>query len=230
MAKRPIFVSNETTRGLVQTIDVEFNWYAGFSLAQMQKSVNSLHENARKKGIAPVLEISSKSPSQLGVQLSAFNLRFNYMGHSLTVETAYQGSKVFQSGGPFVDIYSLSSRDAKRDERLQNHGALSHFNFFGLIWELQPTTAFYDWLYIQALLQNPRLCDALKDYKAFSDIVFNPQKSFSCQARTAALYLSLEKMGLVQQVTNNPGEFEKVYEMSEEKKMKPEKYHQASLL
>jgi hypothetical protein len=51
-----------------------FEWHPGFSKSQAQKSIASLHCAAAEAGIAPVLEISSKSPDPLGVSLSAFNL------------------------------------------------------------------------------------------------------------------------------------------------------------
>ena len=67
------------------------------------KSVDSLHAAALKlPGISRVLEVSSKSREELGVALSAFNLTFTTLKHNRTfsVECAYQGSKVFERGGP----------------------------------------------------------------------------------------------------------------------------------
>ena len=34
-------------------------------------------------------------------------------------------------------------------------------------------------------------------YDAFTDIEFNPKKSINCQAQAAAVYVSLEKQGLL---------------------------------
>jgi hypothetical protein len=146
------------------------------------------------RGISPVLEISSKSPEPLGVSLSAFNLRFEIApGNIVSVESAFQGSKVFGNGGPFSDLYQRSSRDAKTDPRLRNSGNLKAFNLLGEAFPLQPLTAFYDWLYIRALIANRDLSSELLIYRGFSDIAFNPERSINCQARSAALFVALSE-------------------------------------
>jgi len=65
-------------------------------------------------------------------------------------------------------------------------------------WPLQPLTLFYDWLYITALQQNKDILSDLLNYEAFTDIEYNPDKSVSCQARSAALYVSLSHEGLIE--------------------------------
>lgn len=62
-----------------------------------------------------------------------------------------------------------------------------------------PRTAFYDWLYINALIENPQLAEKLNGYDGFTDIAFNPDKGINCQARSAALYVSLAKLGVLEQ-------------------------------
>ncbi len=143
-------------------------------------------------GVRNPLEVSSKSEMTLGVALSSFNLKFRTAkGRVLTVEAAFQGSKVFEGGGPYLDIFNMSPMDAKRDERLRASGKLIKFSFYGSDWELEPKTAFYDWLYINALLKNPELASAVTDHDGFTDIEFNPEKSINCQARSVALYCAL---------------------------------------
>ena len=199
MANRPIFTPDFNGFPYVGTVDIEFKWHPGFAKSQMQKSILSLHEAAEKQGIAPILEISRKSESRLGVSLSAFNLPLEAEnGRKMSVECAYQGSKVFENGGPYHDLYSVSSRTAKTDERLQTSGELIGFNFCGEDFPTEPKTAFYDWLYITALYQQKKdLMQKLESYQGFSDIVFNPSKSLNCQARAAALYVSFSKNGLM---------------------------------
>lgn len=193
MAKRPIFVPMLDGKRLVLERYVDFQWHAGFAKSQKQKSIRELHEMAlRDYNVQNPLEISSKSEDPLGVSLSSFNLRFTTKrGRVLTVEAAFQGSKVFERGGPFVDIFEMSPIDAKRDERLKNSGALTKFTFFGSDWLLEPKTAFYDWLYINALLKNQNLTHMLTDRDGFTDIEFNPERSINCQARSAALFCAL---------------------------------------
>lgn len=199
MANRPIFTPDFSGFPYVDTVDIEFKWYPGFAKSQMQKSILSLHEAAEKQGITPILEISRKSALPLGVSLSAFILPLESPnGQKMSVECAYQGSKVFENGGPYDDLYFVSSKSAKTDERLQTSGELIGFNFCGEDFPTEPKTAFYDWLYITALYQKKKdLMQQLESYQGFSDIVFNPSKSLNCQARAAALYVSFFKNGLM---------------------------------
>jgi hypothetical protein len=206
MANRPIFTPDFSGFPYVDTVDIEFKWYPGFAKSQMQKTIVSLHEAAEKRGIAPILEISRKSASRLGVSLSAFNLPLETeSGQKMSVECAYQGSKVFEKGGPYHDLYWESSRAAKTDERLQNSGELIAFNLCGEDFPAEPKTAFYDWLYITALFQKKKdLMQQLETYQGFSDIVFNPSRSLNCQARAAALFVALSKNGLInEQIFSN---------------------------
>ena len=71
-----------------------------------------------------------------------------------------------------------NSRDAKRDERLRNSGKLIYFQYGTRRFELIPYTYFYNWLYINTLSLHQDLCDKIIEYTAFTDIEFNPQKSF----------------------------------------------------
>jgi hypothetical protein len=48
---------------------------------------------------------------------------------------------------------------------------------------------------LQGLAANPDLAEQLLNYTAFTDIEFNPERSLNCQARTAALYVSLHREG-----------------------------------
>src|SRR5690349_716503 len=130
MAERPIFIPRFEGRALVATKYVEFQWFPGMSSVQKQRSIDSLHSAARRiPGINRVLEVSSKSREDLGVALSAFNLKFTTLKYNLvmSVECAFQGSKVFERGGPYTDLYDKTSREAKKDERLRSSGNLTGF-------------------------------------------------------------------------------------------------------
>jgi hypothetical protein len=166
---------------------------------QAQRSIASLHERAKSQiRVERVLEISSKSLDALGVALSAFNLMIRTpKGREYSLECAYQSAKVFERGGPFLDLREMRSIDAKRDPRLLQNGRLIKFSIYGCDWDLQPRTAFYDWLYINALHKHTELAKQVLDYRAFSDIAFNPERSINCQAYAAALYVSLHQRGLL---------------------------------
>lgn len=200
MAYRPLFIPNLDGPVLVKTVNVTFDWFSGPALSQKQRSIDSLHAVARKvPGIDKVMEVSGKSNDPQGNALSAFNLLLAMPDRSpISVECAFQGSKVFEQGGPYTDIYDKSSLEAKRDERLQNSGQLTGFRFMDVDWPLEPPTAFFDWLYISALKQTPALIDDLAQYSAFTDIEFNAEKSINCQAYSIALYVSLFKRKMLE--------------------------------
>jgi len=196
---------------LVQEVQVNFEWHSGFSVVQKQKNIRDLHFQASILGYAPILEISTKSENILGRSLSAFNLKIEVDGTLSNVENFYQSSKVFENGGPFVDLLSSSPIEAKRDERLRSSGRLTNFYLFGKTWELIPRTAFYDWLYLTALIQIPKESRKLLDYNGFSDIEFNPNKSLNCQARSAAMYVSLLKRNVLEEALINSEFFLSLY-------------------
>ena len=75
MSTRLNFIPTIAPTNLVKEIEISFEWYPGFAISQKQKSIESLHFVASKKGYGSLLEISTKSPEPLGRSLSAFNLQ-----------------------------------------------------------------------------------------------------------------------------------------------------------
>lgn len=212
MAERPVFLPLPANPPYVRTLSFALTWHGGFSASQKQRNVAALHAAAMKAGVAPLLEVSTKSGEKLGQRLSAFSLRVkSESAGSIPLECAYQGSKVFESGGPFTDLFSVAHpRDAKRDRRLQESGRLIGFEFNGEYFPTEPKTAFYDWLYINAIFDHrdwlqkqSRFCD----YAGFTDIEFNPAKSINCQARACALFAALMGNGLLEQAVETPMTF-----------------------
>lgn len=223
MAKRPIFIPEYSGNAFVNRDNIDFHYYSGFAVVQKQKSIDSLHEAIHKKyGFKKILEVSSKSQDQLGIDLSAFNLMMidKKLNKRFSVECAFQSSKVFEYGGPFIDLLDRTSREAKKDQRLKESGELLNFSFYGREWDLLPRTAFYDWLYINALNANPQYHDDLSQYEAFTDIEFNPEKSINCQANSIAMFLSIKQKGLLDQVKNQDT-FLKLHKMYESQKKYP---------
>lgn len=115
----------------------------------------------------------------------------------ISLESAFQGSKVFEEGGPYSELYYKNSIEARRDERLRRSGKLVGFNFQGMDFPTEPKTAFYDWLYLNALALNEEIMLELEGYGGFTDIEFNPNKSINCQARSCALCVSLRIKGVM---------------------------------
>ncbi|MCP4745615.1 MAG: hypothetical protein GY874_05655 [Desulfobacteraceae bacterium] len=208
MAKRPVFIPRKDGNLGVLEQNIEFKWFPGMAKSQKQKSIKSLHMAAEHTGIKPFLEISSKSENDLGVSLSAFNLMITSKSEKIfSVESAFQSSKVFQNGGPYVDLLDKTSREAKKDIRLKNSGKLLRFCFYNRIFPLKPRTFFYDWLYIKTLKLNKQLADKMLHYSGFTDIEFNPAKSINCQAFSAALYVSLFFSSLIDDALNSKDSF-----------------------
>jgi hypothetical protein len=213
MAERPVFIPETSGELLVRTAMVEFDWFPGMASVQRRRSVLSLHAAARGMKLCEApLEVSSKSEEAVGVALSAFNLATvtPKHGRAFTVETAYQSSKVFEGGGPYRDLLFGTSADAKKDPRLSASGRLTHFEFFGELWALEPKTAFYDWIYLNALHRNPELVGHLSRFDAFTDIEFNPKRSINCQAYSVALYRSLSMRGLLAEAISERRYYERI--------------------
>ena len=201
MASRPVFVPGKR-KNEADVYMTEFQWNSGLAVSQKQKNITALHEAfVQRFPERKVLEISSKSLQPLGVKLSAFNLTkmVPSLGREVPVECVFQGGKVFSAGGPYVDLYGASSKDAKKDSRLRSSGVLKEFCFEGERIPTSPTTAFYNWLYVNALLEHPQLAEEVLAYDAFTDIEFNPAKSLNCQAEAAALFVALAREGLLEQ-------------------------------
>lgn len=207
MATRPVFIA-DVEKSVVREPLVHFKWVPGMARSQSQKCIRSLHEAARADlGIKAILEISSKSEEEDGVALSAFNVLLSVDGIKRPLECVYQSSKVFQYGGPFHDLLDVKPKDAKRDERLRTSGPIRGFHFNHHNWELVPNTAFYDYLYIKALAEDGSLSRRLEGVDAFTDIAFNPAKSFSCQARSAAMFVVLNSTESIAEALSGPEAF-----------------------
>lgn len=208
MAKRPIFIPNINGNQLFIEENIDFNWFSGFAISQKQKSIESLHKKAFEKGYEKLLEVSSKSSELLGQRLSAFSLEIETKNYGkITVECAFQGSKVFKGNKQYPEIYTKTSIEAKRFHKLNSSGELIGFKFEDEEWELEPKSAFYDWLYIKALYPHKDFLKKLYKYQAFTDIEFNPIKSINCQARTCAIIVSLLKRDLYDEAMSSKKRF-----------------------
>jgi hypothetical protein len=211
VAERPIFIPAPEDDVLVRELFLPIKWHSGFAVVQKEKNIEELHQAAKARGYSPLLEISTKSKSERGRHMSAFHMTVPTQQHGrIKLELAFQGSKVFERGGPFTDLYHKSDKEigeAKRDARLKESGALKGFRFEGLDYPLEPKTTFYDWLYCSFLVEYRDWAVKLYEYAGFTDVEFNPQRSINCQARSAALFLSLMKRGKLDEAMKSPLDF-----------------------
>jgi hypothetical protein len=211
MAERPIFISMPDSDELVKEIFFQIHWHSGFARVQKEKNIEELHAAAALHGLRNLLEISTKSKSERGRHLSAFYMTADTKSHgTIKLELAFQGSKVFERGGPFTDLYGTADTEighAKRDPRLQESGKLVGFRFEGFDFPLEPKTAFYDWLYISFLKNFTDWAPKLYAYGGFTDVEFNPHRSINCQARSCALFLALMRRNLLDRAVESPQAF-----------------------
>lgn len=211
MAYRYVYLVNNSKNEFVKE-DVEFTWEPGFSKTQKQKSIMNLHKAFKKDNPKyNILEVSSKSTSDIGVQASAFNLEVkSKKGRTFTVEQLFQTSKVYKKAGSQSHLLNenLSTKKIKQQLReIDNNDTLIQFECFNKIFPLEPKTFFYNWLYINALNNNKTLASKILKYDAFTDIEFNPSKSFNCQAEACSIYVSLIKRNLLDEALISPERF-----------------------
>ena len=174
---RPVMVDADFPKGWIRT---------------PSKAVEVVNEAYKKKKNTEKIsfEVSSAAKTELGNKLSAFNLKDN---QGRLLECVFQSSKKFKDGGPYLDLLDTTPSKAKKDPRLKNSGALVAFVKDGVEYPLFPQTAFYDFIYISALMANPDLWDEIDNYDAFSDVWFNPDKSLNCQAEAMAMFRGLKE-------------------------------------
>ncbi len=212
MTMRPVYVTLEKFP-YFERVDVNFKFYQGHAYEQKILSIRSLH--SAFKNLYPdksVLEISTKSEDLLGSKLSAFNLPVKIPNSDkfALLESAYQGSKVFENGEPFTDLFERPARYAKSDGRLRTSGKLIAFQFDGEKFPLEPKNFFYNWLYITALAAQKIFAEKVLNYDAFTDIAFNPQKSISTQAMAAAIFVGISRAGLLDAALKSKDDFLKI--------------------
>ena len=106
-------------------------------------------------------------------------------------------------------IYKDKSIFSKKDNRLKESGDLSSFLFFDIHWNLEDD--FYSYLYMLALHQNTVVSNKILEYEVFTDIEFNPKKSFNCQAYSAALFSAAFKLGIDLKSIRDKGQFIEIF-------------------
>lgn len=186
MAKRPAWTIENRN---VICKEFDFAWNGGFAVSQKRKNINALHQSIADATGQTALEISSKGEVELGNHLSAFNMQTN----GVFIENVFQASKRYENGGPYLDLLNVAPKDAKRDERHKTSGRLLAFVRNGEDWPLEPRTAFYDYIYVLAVIENFGCELDINEYNWFTDIEFNPGKSFNCQARAVAIYKLIQE-------------------------------------
>lgn len=184
---------------------ISFTYVQGLAFSQKQKCADSLHHAILQLHPGShILEVSTKSREKIGIACSAFSLRID--GNFL--ESVFQAGKIFKDVGGFEETAKLAPRDARDFVKTHSEGhSLIGFRYAGNDFPLEPKTFFYDWLYVNALKQSGIDLTRLFVYDTFTDIEFNEKKQVNCQARSLAIAVSLQKVGLFEQAIANPHTF-----------------------
>lgn len=182
MASRNFWYVNSKSNCVNKCI-IEFKWEPGLSISQKRRSCNNLMCKLNYVGNFSPLDISSASTEKLGVALSAFNL----MWRGKPLECWYQGSKIYSIAGAMHKLYNATSMEAKQSMKASNLGKLIGFNLEGVEYPTEPRTAFYDWIYLYAMLENYGQGLDLSQYDTFTDVQATLDVD-ACQARTVAEY------------------------------------------
>lgn len=209
MAKKIVF-RKKLTSPYFEKIEFEIDITRG-EFRQIKKFVPVLQEMYKSElGTDETpFEISTAAKSELGFSLSAFNLKDK---KGRPVECLFQGAKKFEHGGPFVDLIDCGDpKAAKNDERIKNSpGKIVGFVLDGIEYPNIPKTAFYDYIYIKTLIENPEIAKQVDGINAFQDIWFNPEKSLNCQAEAMAIYRGLKDSGNLEEATKDFKTFGKI--------------------
>lgn len=188
---------------------VTFPYRSGRDAESRSENSRSLIASIEK--LAPkasVLEVSTSSNRSLGVRLSALNLLVTSNWGTNTVERTFQASKIFEHGGPFLEILR-SDGNPKSLAKLSNSGRLIGFRGpDGIEFKADGTSTFYDRIYLSALIQNPKLLEELVNFDIFTDLRFPkrvlgfaPNQPINTQARSCAIAKSLFVQGGLANVT-----------------------------
>lgn len=203
-AVRIVYVPLNEGEALVAECPIEFKWVPGQAISRQRMSRQSLHEAAIAAGFpTPILDISTYSGAELGVALTAFNLPSKW---GVPLECVYQSSKVFEHGGPFLDLRHSDPSKAKRDPRLQGSGPLVGYELDGERWPPTPPSYFYAWLYLNALVAQPQMAEHLTAFGSFTDLGYAPKNQYdepTCSAEAAVLYAALSRRGTADKVLSS---------------------------
>ena len=206
MATRPVFIPDidPDNPQLVHEHEVDFHWLSGPSPEQAKVNIARLHAAAKRRNLAPLLEISPESNDPLGAKICASNMAVED-GRSYLVPliAVYHGSMVFTGGGPFTDLYGKGENEITGDERLAGSGNHIGFRFMDLEWGTKSGTMFYDWLAIHAIHRYREMRMEIQRFLGFTAVDCRPREITVCHARSCALYVALVKKKLLDEVVGN---------------------------
>lgn len=216
-----VFCSDDETLSIRYDLDVP-------QVEDKKKQVKKLHAAFLEEyGNKKILEVSTRSSEKIGQQLSAFNLKYYHpkRGKYISVESAYQASKVFDNGEQYTELYDVDSYKAKMDSRLFGRKPVA-YKFHNQPFDIDPPTFFYNWLYLKTLQQNRHVLNEMIKYDSFTDTAANMNRSINCQARACAIAISLINKGIFDEALKNLNIFRKIVYSKDEPIVEIEKGQQ----
>ena len=153
-------------------------------------SLDNLHRMVSVRLHVLALDVSTASRQKLGRELSAFNLTIG----GRPVESLYQGSKVFVNNMQYTELYDYTPVEAKKYIGLKASYPIEEFKLDGITYPAEPTTLFFDWLYLRGVCAKYGSRLDLYNYDAFTDIQ-SSVTGIACQARSVAIYKLLQLQG-----------------------------------
>lgn len=205
MAQKICFIVSEDN--IFEEKMIEFEYIKGMAFSQKQKNVLSFHKSIKELYEKNILEVSTKSNVDLGVKLSAFNLKLD----GYYFESVFQSSKVFEGNRQYGFLMRYPPKEAKKYMNANPSGNLIAFQYKNKRYDLNPKSMFYDYLYIQALQQHPNISKQIIQYDIFTDIEYNYKKQVNCQARACAIYCYLLRHNVVDYYLSDINHFKLLY-------------------
>lgn len=213
MAKRLYFVAKPSYQGLIVEKTIEFEGFRGETLSQKHKSIEAMHHAIRAfESGGRILEVSSVSPDEIGKRLAGTHLFFRTReGDVYSVANIFESSKVFEHGGPYKDLLYADPETVSEDPRLRNSGRLLGFYFEDQPYGLVPRNLFFDYIYIQALMEQKELHEEIRRYDMVTDLEYSMGSMFASSARACAYFISLSKAELLEESLKSLESFQKIY-------------------
>lgn len=217
---------------------MQFDYFQGFALSQKRKCQIGLHQNfLLAYPQIKVLETTRASLHSLGAALSAQNLKKHTKLGITTAENAFLASRIYgehDERGPFPEFLFLSAGECKRLVVEQSHGLIArYYRFDGLDFYAPDhyISLFYNFVYLNALCEeeNKAVADRLlaSDYSAFTDLA---TVSLNHQARACAIFVSLARNRLIDQVREYDSYLRLFRTTADGKPIGPESYDNVQLL
>lgn len=195
MAVRKIYLSLPEYP-YVKEVSVTFPWMNGSKHQNVQAVLDTFHDVYPD---VPALEVSLASSQPEGIHAAAMKLPLHRDGleQEVPVGIVYEAAKVFENGGPYVDLLQCSRQKVQKDARLQHSGRCIGYRLEDTAFPVEPYPyAFFNWLYGCALHQNPEKAEGLLKFGAFSDLELgSTKKDRNSPARAAAVYAGLAAAG-----------------------------------